>query len=117
MPPPGTNLDVFKKFVEAADARYSGPNNAGRFVFLAPGSDVKTVSADLQRADVKALTASAETRLTVAALMPAVIAGVSEGLQGSSLNSGNYQAAKRQFADMTLRPLWRIICSELEGHP
>jgi hypothetical protein len=37
-----------------------------------------------------------------------VIVGFSEGLQGSSLNTGNFQAARRLTADKTLRPLWRM---------
>ena len=112
--PPGISLEQFKKFIEAAESAHVGPQNAGRFLFLASGSDVSTVGADMRQIDFKALMGSAETRMTVAALMPAVIAGVSEGLQGSSLNAGNYQAAKRAFADGTLRPLWRILCAELE---
>lgn len=112
--PAGISVDQFRKFVDAAQAAHAGPANAGKMVFLAAGSDVKTISANLQQVDMKALTASAETRMTVAALTPAVIAGVSEGLAGSSLNAGNYQAAKRSFADGTLKPLWRIACAELE---
>lgn len=41
------------------------------------------------------------------------MARFSEGMQGSSLNAGNYGAAKRQFADMTLRPMWRTAAGAL----
>jgi hypothetical protein len=43
-----------------------------------------------------------------------VIAGLSEGLAGSSLNAGNYSAAKRRFSDGTMRPLWRNAAGSLE---
>ena len=49
----------------------------------------------------------------VAAGVPAVVLGISEGLAGSSLNAGNYTAARRRFADMTMRPLWRSVCGVL----
>ena len=111
--PQGTTLEQFKKFVEAADARHAGPNNAGRMVFLAPGSDIKTVAQSLRELDLKNITGAVETRLAVAARVPAVIAQISEGLQGSSLNTGNYQAAKRQWIDGSLRPDWRSLCEAL----
>jgi hypothetical protein len=36
-----------------------------------------------------------------------VIAQFSEGMQGSSLNAGNYNSARRRFADVTMRYLWQ----------
>lgn len=111
MPPQGTTLEQFKKFVEAADARHSGPNASGKWIFLAPGSEIKTVASTLQQLDLRALQGAGETRMAVAAGVPAVIAGISEGLQGSSLNAGNYNAAKRAWIDGSLRPLWRSMCA------
>jgi hypothetical protein len=55
-----------------------------------------------------------ETRIAAAARTPPVMVGLSEGLQGSALNSGNYQAARRMFADGTMRPLWRKAAGSLE---
>ena len=43
-----------------------------------------------------------------------VIVGLSEGLQGSALNAGNFNAARRLTADKTLRPLWRNVSGSLE---
>jgi hypothetical protein len=43
---------------------------------------------------------------------PAVLA-ISEGLQGSALNAGNFQASQRQFADATMRPLWRNFAGSM----
>jgi hypothetical protein len=34
-------------------------------------------------------------------------------MAGSSLNAGNFNAAKRLVADRTLRPLWRGACAAL----
>src|SRR3990167_299494 len=35
-------------------------------------------------------------------------------MQGSSLNAGNFAAARRIVADRTLRPLWRNMAGSLE---
>jgi hypothetical protein len=35
-------------------------------------------------------------------------------LEGSSLNAGNYTAARRAAADKVFRPLWRQFCGSLE---
>src|SRR3990167_4485666 len=43
-----------------------------------------------------------------------VILGASEGLQGSSLNQGNFMAARRLVADMTLRPWWGNFAASME---
>jgi hypothetical protein len=45
--------------------------------------------------------------------VPPVVVGLSEGLQGSSLNAGNFSQAMRRFADVTMRPLWRNACGSL----
>jgi hypothetical protein len=37
--------------------------------------------------------------------VPASVAGFSEGMQGSSLNAGNYTATRRLFGDAKIRPL------------
>src|SRR5262249_6629919 len=53
------------------------------------------------------------TRIAAAARVHPVILGFAEGLQGSALNAGNYQSARRMFADGTLRPLWRNAAGSL----
>jgi len=113
--PPGISVEQFKRFIEAAESAHAGPANAGKFVFLAAGSEIKTIASTLQQLDLKALTGAGETRMAVAAGVPAVIAGISEGLQGSSLNAGNYNAAKRAWIDGGLRPLWRSACAALSN--
>jgi hypothetical protein len=55
-----------------------------------------------------------ETRIASAAGVPAVIAGLKESLAGSSLNTGNYAAARRQFADGTMSDLYRGAVAALE---
>lgn len=44
-----------------------------------------------------------------------MVVGFSEGMQGSSLNSGNYKSAKESFGDRTLRPLWRSVAASYQA--
>jgi hypothetical protein len=44
-----------------------------------------------------------------------VVVGFSEGMQGSSLNSGNYKSAKESFADKTLRSLWQSVSAAYQS--
>jgi hypothetical protein len=55
-----------------------------------------------------------ESRIAAAAGVHPTIVGLSEGLQGSSLNSGNFGAARRLVADRTMSWLWRNAAGSLE---
>lgn len=94
--------------------QHQGVDKAYKTLHLGGGADVKTVGADMKQLDFKVTQGAGETRIAAAAGVGAIIARFSEGMQGSSLNTGNYSAAKRQFADMTIRPLWRTACASLE---
>jgi hypothetical protein len=85
----------------------------GSTVFTAHGSKITAIGSNLQEADFKTIQGAGETRIAAAARTPAVLVGISEGLQGSALNSGNYDSAFRQFADMVMRPLWRNFCGSM----
>jgi phage portal protein BeeE len=100
-------IDELRAFKALFDESYRGVDKAYKTIHLGGGADAKTLSASMKDLDFRALQGAAETRIAAAAGVGAIIARFSEGMQGSSLNAGNYQAAKRQFADMTLRPLWR----------
>lgn len=97
----------FDEFVKTMNAAHKGPSNAGKTLYLAGGADVTVVGADMKELDFKAVQGAGETRLAAAAGVGAVIAQFSEGMQGSSLNAGNYAASRRRFADMTMRHLWQ----------
>ena len=103
----------YERYVELFDRNHAGPRNAYKTLHLGGGADVTVVGGDMKQVDFKAVQGAGETRIAAAAGVGAIIARFSEGLAGSSLNAGNYQAAKRQFADMTLRPLWRNAAASL----
>lgn len=103
----------YERYVEMFDAQHAGSANAYKTLHLGGGADATVVGTDLKQIDFKAVQGAGETRIAAAAGVGAIIARLSEGMQGSSLNAGNYNAAKRQFADMTLRPLWRNAAGSL----
>ncbi|HET7034212.1 MAG TPA: phage portal protein [Thermomicrobiaceae bacterium] len=113
-----TDLDLDEKqfgdWVDLMSNQYEGVENAYRTFYLAKGGNAQVVGANLRQIDFKATQGAGETRLAAAAGIPPVIAGFSEGLQGSSLNAGNFGAARRNCADGTMRPTWASACGSLE---
>jgi len=103
----------FEQFVEAMDQAHKGPLNAGKTLYLGGGADVTVVGASMKDLDFKAVQGAGETRIAAASGVGAVIAQFSEGMQGSSLNAGNYAASRRRFGDITMRHLWQEAASAL----
>lgn len=110
---PSIKPETFERFKAAMEESHAGAWNAYRTLYVGGGADVKVVGADLRQLDFKATQGAGESRLAAAAGVPPVIVGFSEGLQGSSLNAGNYASSRRRFADLTLRPLWRNASGSL----
>jgi phage portal protein BeeE len=106
-------LDEFKEQINEFKKAHTGARNAYKFMFGTTGMDFTPVGSNMHDLDYKLITGAGETRIAAAARTPPVIVGLSEGLQGSSLNTGNYQAARRLFADGCMRPLWRNAAASL----
>ena len=105
--------EQFDEVREAMEASHAGASNAWKTLYLAAGADVTVVGARLQDLDYKSMQGVYETRICNAARVPAVVAGVSEGLAGSSLNAGNFSQARRLFVDGWYRPHVRSLCAAL----
>lgn len=105
---------AFNEFVELMDAKHKGVDNAYKTLYTGGGADVTVIGADMRQLDFKITQGAGESRLASAGGVHPAIAGLSEGLQGSSLNSGNFGAARRLVADVTARPLWRNAAGSLE---
>lgn len=108
------DVDAYDAWVDAFEKKNRGAANAYKTVYLGGGTTLTPIGKDFQQIDLKAVQGAGETRIAVASGVPAVVLGISEGLAGSSLNAGNYTAARRRFADMTMRPLWRSVCGVLD---
>jgi hypothetical protein len=107
---PGASKEAFQEWVAAFEGKHRGVANAYKSLYLTPTMDAKVIGSDMQQLDFKAVQALGETRIAAAAGVPAAVVGISDGLQGSSLNAGNFGAAMRRFADLTMRPAWRNVC-------
>jgi HK97 family phage portal protein len=108
------NQDQFDRFKAKMEAEYAGTRGAGKTLYLAPGADVEVVGKDFKEMDFSETQGRDETRIASAAGVPPVLVGLKESLAGSSLNQGNYAAARRSFADGTMSDLYRGAAAALQ---
>lgn len=107
------NKEKFDEIVDMLEEKHVGSANAFKTLYLTGAADATVVGSDLAGLDYKVVQGGGETRLAVAGGVPAVILGISEGLAGSSLNAGNFQAARRLFVDTTIQDLWNKAAPSL----
>ena len=111
---PSITKEAFDTFAQRMDSSHRGLDKAFKTLYLGGGADVKVVGANFDQLNLRAVQGAGETRIAAAAGIPASYLGISEGLAGSALNAGNYVAARRRFADGTIRPLWRAAAGALQ---
>lgn len=111
---PTLSQQEVKGYIDLFNEEFDGKDNAYRTLHMGGGADVKPMTADLKQLDFKVTQGHGETRIAAAAGVHPVIVGLSEGMQGSALNAGNYGQVRRRFADGTVRPLWRSAAASLE---
>lgn len=97
--------EEFADWVEKFKEAHPDLTDAYRTLFLGGGATVNVVGADLKESDFAAVQGAGETRICAAARVPPIIVGISEGLDAATYS--NYGEARRAFADLTMRPLWR----------
>jgi phage portal protein BeeE len=107
--------DKFKRLVETMDTEYKGLANAYKTLYLAAGAKAQPVGSDMRQIDFRAVQGAGEVRIAAASGIHPVILGLSESLSGSSLNSGNFTAARRLTADKTMRPLWAGFAGAMQS--
>jgi len=101
------------EFKALMDAENAGLENAYKRLHIGGGADVTVVGSDFQTMTFREVQGAGETRIAAAAGTPPVLVGLSEGLQGSSLNEGNYAMARRRMADATMHPLWQNVAGSI----
>lgn len=106
--------DEFERFKQKMNQEYTGRGNAYKTLYLAPGADATVVGTKLNELAFDETQGRDEVRIAAAAGVPATLVGLKDSLKGSSLNAGNYTAARRRFADGTMRPLYRSAAAALE---
>jgi len=110
---PAVTKEQFGVIVDAMEERHAGAANAWRTLYLTAGADVSVVGANLAEIDFRAVQAGGETRVSFLSRVPAPLLGIGEGLQGSSLNAGNFAASRRMFADSWIFPVLQDLASTL----
>lgn len=110
---PTMKLEQVKQFKAMLEAEHRGAVNAYKTLYLY-GAKAQTVGLDFKAMDLRSISGLSETRIAAAAGVHPVILGLSEGMQGSALNAGNYGQVRRRLADITMAPLWAAGASALE---
>jgi phage portal protein BeeE len=103
----------FDKVVDMLEARHKGLGNAYRTLYLTAGADATVVGSDLKQIDFSETLASGEVRITMLSGVPASLLGIAKGLEGSSLNTGNFGAARRSFGDTWVKPSLQDLSASL----
>ena len=111
--PEGQPPEVMDAFRERFNAAHQGAGNAYKTLFIGGGADPVVIGKDFQQMDLKATQGVSETRIAAALRVHPTIVGLSEGMQGSSLNAGNFASARRGFVDGWARPSWRMAAGSL----
>jgi hypothetical protein len=112
---PSVGLETVKAFKALLENEHRGAFNAYKTLYLGGGADPVPIGSTLQQLDFAVTQGHGEARLAAAAGVPASWVGFSEGLQGSSLNAGNFQAQRRRLMDGTMAHLWSEVCQALES--
>jgi phage portal protein BeeE len=107
-------IEKVKQFKALLEAEHKGVFNAWKTLYLGGGADPVPVGSSFKDMDYAVVQGRAESRLAAAAGVPPSWVGFAEGLQGSSLNAGNFNSARRRFSDGTMVHLWTNAATSLE---
>lgn len=107
-------LEKVREFKELMESEHQGTWNAWKTLYLGGGADPVAVGSSFRDMDYAVVQGRAESRLAADAGVPPSWVGFSEGLQGSALNAGNFNSARRRFSDGTMYHLWTNAASSLE---
>ena len=110
---PAMTRTQFDEIVDMLESQHAGLANHYKTLYLTAGADATVVGSNFQQMDLKALTALGETRVSSLSRVPASLLGISEGLQGSALNAGNFDASRRVFADTWVSPTLQDYAASL----
>jgi phage portal protein BeeE len=110
---PAPTRERFNEVVDMLEERHTGFENAFKTLYLTGGADATVIGSNLAEIDMSATQGSGETRLAMLSRVPAPVLGIAAGLEGSSLNSGNFGQARRLFADTWVFPTLQDLAHSL----
>jgi len=97
------------KIRERIEARYGGPDNAGKTLILDQGADLTLAGNSLSQMDFSSVQAVGTERILAACAVPGVLVGL-EPLRGAGRG---YQESFQKLANLYARPQWRAACGAL----
>jgi phage portal protein BeeE len=112
---PSIEYERVKQFKMMLEEEHKGVWDAYKTLYLGGGADVTVIGKDFQQLDFAVTQGKGESRLAAAAGVPPSWVGFSEALKGSSLNQGNFNSARRRFADGTMVHLWTEAANALDN--
>lgn len=101
--------EQFRDWKSRFENSAAGADNAYKTLYLTGGADVKPLSMSFQQLEFKVTQGAGETRISAASRVPAIVIGLSEGLQSATYS--NFSQARRMFGDGWARPQWRSFCA------
>jgi phage portal protein BeeE/phage FluMu protein Com len=108
---PTMTLAAAKDWIELFNRDHAGARNAWKTLFLGGGADLTAVGNNLKDASFTDVQGKGELRIASAAGVPPIIIGLAGGLDAATYS--NYGQARRAFADLRGRPMWRDACYSL----
>ena len=112
---PSRTPDEIKAYSDVVNRKFAGNTNSYKNMFLGGATDVKVVGSSMADLGLSELQGTFKNRVAVRSRIPAVVLGTKESLSGSSLNAGNYSAARRMLADGWFTPTVDGLCAALEA--
>lgn len=110
---PATTREQFNEIVDMLEEKHTGLANAFKTLYLTAGADAKIVGSNLSELDMKSTQGGGETRISMLSRVPAPVLGIAAGLEGSSLNAGNFGQARRLFSDTWVFPTLQDLAHSL----
>jgi phage portal protein BeeE len=105
--------EQFDEIVDMIEQGHAGVANAYKTLYLTTGADATVVGADMQQMAFKETQGAGETRIAMLSRVHPVVLAAGEGLAGSSLNAGNFNAARRIWGDTWIYPTLQDLCQAL----
>lgn len=112
---PSVTIAKVREFKALMEEEHQGVLNAWKTLFLGGGADPVSIGTNFQQLEFAVTQGKGESRLASDAGVPPSWVGFSEGLKGSALNAGNFNAARRRFGDGTMQHLWMNDAASLES--
>ncbi|WP_395153134.1 phage portal protein [Ilumatobacter sp.] len=107
--------DELEAAAASVNQRHAGSANAHRNMFIGGISDVRVIGQDFSKIGFKDLEGSIEIATAMRSRVPASVLGTRDSLDGSSLNAGNYDSARRMLANGWFSPTVEDLCASLES--